>query len=175
MLAYIGACEVGISNLADREFERLGVSVLVNAIEQAGFAVSGPTDSRAAEHGEPPWVCNARLLVAKLTQGHLANPDGKALPHQVTFPTFCAGAIITPLLKHGRVAEVFFGGQSCGFVDALGIDGLRQAHRSKVNNALYANTNGAPECLACPLPTETVLREYPELAKLHPEAAAMVL
>lgn len=39
-------------------------TVLVQAIEAAGFSVSGPTDSRAAEHGEPAWVCNARAALA---------------------------------------------------------------------------------------------------------------
>lgn len=37
---------------------------LINAIEGAGFAVAGPTDHRAAEHGEPQWVCNARAALA---------------------------------------------------------------------------------------------------------------
>jgi hypothetical protein len=39
-------------------------SVLIQAIEASGFSVSGPTDSRAAEHGEPAWVCNARGALA---------------------------------------------------------------------------------------------------------------
>lgn len=39
-------------------------AVLVQAIESSGFSVSGPTDSRAAEHGEPAWVCNAREVLA---------------------------------------------------------------------------------------------------------------
>lgn len=38
--------------------------VLVQAIEASGFSVSGPTDIRAAEHGEPAWVCNARAALA---------------------------------------------------------------------------------------------------------------
>ncbi|MWL91808.1 MULTISPECIES: hypothetical protein [Cupriavidus] len=40
-------------------------AVLVQAIEASGFSVSGPTDSRAAEHGEPAWVCNARGALAR--------------------------------------------------------------------------------------------------------------
>ena len=40
--------------------------ILIQAIEAAGFQVSGPTDSRAAEHGEPAWVCNARAAIAEL-------------------------------------------------------------------------------------------------------------
>jgi hypothetical protein len=39
-------------------------AVLVQAVEASGFSVSGPTDSRAAEHGEPAWVCNARAALA---------------------------------------------------------------------------------------------------------------
>ncbi len=40
-------------------------SVLVAAIESASFTVSGPTDPRVAENGEPGWVCKARLLIAE--------------------------------------------------------------------------------------------------------------
>jgi hypothetical protein len=43
------------------------LSVLVQAIEASGHSVSGPTDSRAAEHGEPAWVCNARAVISKAT------------------------------------------------------------------------------------------------------------
>ena len=41
------------------------VSALVQAVEASGFSISGPTDSRAAENGEPAWVCNARGILAK--------------------------------------------------------------------------------------------------------------
>jgi hypothetical protein len=41
------------------------LNVLVQAIEASGFSLSGPTDSRAAEHDEPAWVCNARAVIAK--------------------------------------------------------------------------------------------------------------
>ena len=41
------------------------VSALSRAIEHAGFSISGPTDVRAVEHGEPTWVCNARAALAK--------------------------------------------------------------------------------------------------------------
>ncbi|AMV02098.1 hypothetical protein [Xanthomonas citri] len=43
--------------------ERIRIALL-RAIEEAGFDVSGPTDSRAAEHGEPAWVCKARAALA---------------------------------------------------------------------------------------------------------------
>lgn len=41
------------------------LSVLIQAVESSGFSLSGPTDSRAAEHNEPAWVCNARAAIAK--------------------------------------------------------------------------------------------------------------
>lgn len=40
-------------------------TALVQAIEGAGFAVAGPTDVRAAEHGEPAWVCHGRAVLAE--------------------------------------------------------------------------------------------------------------
>jgi phosphoribosylamine-glycine ligase len=41
------------------------LAAIVQAVESAGFSLSGPTDKRAAEHGEPAWVCNARAALAK--------------------------------------------------------------------------------------------------------------
>ncbi len=41
-------------------------STLIQAVESSGFSLSGPTDIRAAENGEPVWVCNARALIAKV-------------------------------------------------------------------------------------------------------------
>ena len=38
---------------------------LVQAVTESGFSVAGPTDSRAAENGEPKWVCQARAAIAK--------------------------------------------------------------------------------------------------------------
>lgn len=43
-------------------------SVLIQAVDESGYALSGPADPRAAEDGEPPWVCNARGVIAD-TQG----------------------------------------------------------------------------------------------------------
>jgi hypothetical protein len=45
------------------------LKTLIQGIEASGFSVSGPTDVRAAEHGEPAWICNAREIIAKATQG----------------------------------------------------------------------------------------------------------
>ncbi len=51
--------------------ESSAVPVLIQAIESSGFSLSGPTDVRAAEHGEPAWVCNARAVIAEATaQNH---------------------------------------------------------------------------------------------------------
>jgi hypothetical protein len=41
------------------------LAVLCEAVQVCGFALSGPTDSRAAEDGEPAWVCAARAAIAK--------------------------------------------------------------------------------------------------------------
>lgn len=43
------------------------LSVVIQAVEAAGFSLSGPTDSRAAEDGEPAWVCSAREVIARAT------------------------------------------------------------------------------------------------------------
>ena len=44
------------------------LTTLIEAIERSGFSVSGPTDSRAAENGEPAWVCRAREVIADATR-----------------------------------------------------------------------------------------------------------
>jgi len=44
------------------------LAALIRAIEGAGFYVSGPCDPRAAENGEPAWVCNARAVIAEATK-----------------------------------------------------------------------------------------------------------
>jgi hypothetical protein len=41
-------------------------NALREAIEDSGLLLSGPTDSRVAEHGEPHWVCRARALIAEI-------------------------------------------------------------------------------------------------------------
>lgn len=47
------------------EEQKAAANWMADAILRAGFTLSGPTDSRVAEHGEPPWVCEARLLIAR--------------------------------------------------------------------------------------------------------------
>lgn len=44
--------------------EDVVAGLLIQAIESSGFSVPGPTDYRAAEHGEPHWVCNVRAMLA---------------------------------------------------------------------------------------------------------------
>lgn len=46
------------------------VGLLCRAIEASGFSLSGPTDLRAAENEEPAWICNARLVIARIPAGH---------------------------------------------------------------------------------------------------------
>lgn len=43
-------------------------NALTEAIEAAGFQVSGTTDVRASENGEPAWVCNARRAIAEASK-----------------------------------------------------------------------------------------------------------
>lgn len=40
---------------------------LIQAVEESGHSLSGPTDSRVTD--APKWVCNARLLIARATFG----------------------------------------------------------------------------------------------------------
>ncbi|PRD95523.1 hypothetical protein [Burkholderia contaminans] len=94
----------------------------------------------------------------------------------VSFKQFTAEAVIVPLISHGRKADVLFRGQSIGFVGKLGEDGLRQAHRRAVNNALYSNEeDDLPHWLHQPLPSMTALSAYPEMERLFPRAYARVM
>ncbi|MDW5418116.1 hypothetical protein R6242_16235 [Iodobacter sp. CM08] len=96
------------------------------------------------------------------------------LPQQLTFIEFARAAMIKPLINHGRKAEVFFEGESLGFVDALGDGGLRQAHKREVNNALYWASPDTEASSDVFLPSVAALAEYPELVTLYSEAAALV-
>jgi hypothetical protein len=48
---------------------------LIQAISDSGFYVAGPTDWRAAENGEPRWVCNARAALAQSLNELMGDPD----------------------------------------------------------------------------------------------------
>lgn len=99
----------------------------------------------------------------------MTNFQNSTLPQCLSFEAFQKQAVLTKLTNHGRVGVVVFQGCNCAFVDALGIDGMRQAHRAVVNNALYANTSEAPAALATALPSLEALADYPELAKKYPK------
>ncbi len=43
------------------------LNALIDAVEVSGYSLSGPTDPRVAEHGEPAWVCRARAAIAAAT------------------------------------------------------------------------------------------------------------
>lgn len=101
------------------------------------------------------------------------SPDAGA--EFVGFAHFAAAAALQPLVNHGRTAEVFFDGKSLGFVDSLGAEGLRQAHRSAVNNALYCNEEEVPDWLQRPLPSREALADYPEMETRFPRAYALVM
>ncbi|WP_423383513.1 hypothetical protein [Burkholderia sp. LMG 32019] len=96
-------------------------------------------------------------------------------PQELTFFQFCEHAHIVPLKNHGRAAEVFFLGASLRFVDDTGIAGLMQAHRSEVNNALYAHSGDAPDFLTDrALPSAAALAEYPAMREKFPHACRLV-
>lgn len=64
-------------DLAQDKWRALGSEELVHRIEAAGFSVSGPTDIRAAEHGEPVWVCNAREALSEKRVGDILDVEEK--------------------------------------------------------------------------------------------------
>ena len=115
------------------------------------------------------------MLAAALLHDTVEDTGVTTLPQRVAFAVFKQAAILTPLVNHGRKASVTFMGNDCGFVDSLGEAGLRQAHLAEVNNALYANTAGAPEFAARPLPTRAAVLDYPELQDRFPEAFARAM
>lgn len=105
---------------------------------------------------------------------NINSPDAGA--ELVSFRQFTTDAEIHCLSNHGRTAEVFYGGRSICFVDALGTPGLRQAHRGAVNNALYCNEEEeVPDWLRRPLPSRDALVDYPEMEARFPRAYARVM
>jgi hypothetical protein len=95
---------------------------------------------------------------------------------QLTFDAFCREASVKPLENHGRTGEVYFRGNSLGFVDHLGVPALLQAHEREVNNALYFHSADAVNFGdSMTLPSAAALSEYPALRTKFPEAAAKVL
>lgn len=94
---------------------------------------------------------------------------------RMTFAEFREAASIHPLENHGRTAEVLLGEERLGFVDALGDEGLKQIHRSRINNALYLHSEFISSSLRKPaLPTAEALSEYPDLIAKFPIAASIL-
>lgn len=61
------AVAVGVDHGADANLIAAAPALLETlrqAVDESGYRLSGPTDHRAAEDGEPPWVCNARAAFA---------------------------------------------------------------------------------------------------------------
>lgn len=97
------------------------------------------------------------------------------LPQHMLFSEFAGLAKVTKLVNHGRSWEVFLFERSLGFCDGPTEGGaIKQAHTREVNNALYAHTAGAPECIQTELPTVQVLAEYPALRDLFPDVVHKV-
>jgi hypothetical protein len=105
-------------------------------------------------------------------QEHMMQPKQ---PQQLSFEDFRACATIHKLTNHGRTAAVKFGEKDLGFVDAIGERGLRQAHKSQVNNALYWHSESPLRDMPKPaLPTPEALADYPDLITKFPIAASLV-
>lgn len=91
-------------------------------------------------------------------------------PQRLTLQDFKERASINRLFNHGRTAEVHFDGQMLGYVDHNGADGLEQAHRREVSNALYLNERGAGAFMVAVPPSALVLNSYATLRDEFPQA-----
>lgn len=52
------------------------LDLLIRAVEASGFSLSGPTDIRAAEDGEPAWVCDARFVIGEVSHKENSHVEG---------------------------------------------------------------------------------------------------
>lgn len=113
---YLDATKLGWGVLDERRQDALAAaqerseieSALIQAIQESGFSVSGPTDLRAAEHGEPAWVCNARAALAQHAARRLpVEPVAPAGPMQlaVTMAFLWQGFIMSPQLVRVELSE----------------------------------------------------------------------
>lgn len=100
--------------------------------------------------------------------------DSVPAPQSLTFAEFRRACVILPLRDHSRRAEVIYPGLSARFVDALGDEGLRQAHRNFINNALVLFDLPSVD-FDEPLPSVEALREYPDLMERYPDLTALIL
>lgn len=58
---------VELTRITNLQFEYIQkqTEIIILAFQYSKFQISGPTDHRAAEDGEPIWVCRARELLAQ--------------------------------------------------------------------------------------------------------------
>jgi hypothetical protein len=106
---------------------------LMQAIEAAGFSVSGPGDVRAAEHGEPAWVCNARGALAEAQALR-----GREAAGQARYPE--DARILAVARRHGIQNTLVHDRQLVAFVEAVG--DTTRAQRDALAQALGAIANG---------------------------------
>ncbi|OCG90029.1 hypothetical protein LMG667_03395 [Xanthomonas euvesicatoria] len=72
-----GMLEAEANLIPAADIERMS-AVMWAAVDASGFARGGPTDSRAAEDGEPIWVCRVRELASARSVPRTA--DGHEMP-----------------------------------------------------------------------------------------------
>ena len=69
------------------ELQKESSHALVQAIEAAGYSVSGPTDVSAAENNEPAWVCDGRAVIAEVSSAATdADPQQEIEEKQIKVP-----------------------------------------------------------------------------------------
>lgn len=95
--------------------------------------------------------------------------------HRQPLSSFKERASITRLHNHGRVAEIVYDGRSLGFVDHDGCNGLEQAYRREINNALHQNEEGNVAMIAVLPPSVEAVEQYPDLQDRFPGAYQWVL
>ena len=95
------------------------------------------------------------------------------LAQQMSRSVFIQAAHATELVNHGRNWEVFLHGCSLGFADGGREAALAQVHEREVNNALYANSPGAPNWMQAVMPSAEVLAEYPDVVKRFPDVVKL--
>jgi hypothetical protein len=91
--------------------------------------------------------------------------------HELTFEQFASLATVTSLLNHGRRWQVKIPSGFWSFADGATVqEALREAHSVSINNALYFNTQDAPDLGQKPrIPPATVLAQYPDVVARFPE------
>jgi hypothetical protein len=108
------AAVAGETDLTPEGWRALGEAELVRRIESAGFAVSGPADVRAAEDGEPIWVCNARAALAEITAQSLQQVQNAPL---VAVPASVLATLTDAARSHVEQVEGLEEGSYCAEPD----------------------------------------------------------